>query len=286
LNILASGTVGAALRARQDGYNSIAFSLDHHSSYISGEPASPENWNFGLAATLAQPIVEEVLAHSPLEAVLLNVNFPSAKTKEEIRGYKQTRQGYSDWDNQYKEVAQPDGFRAFRMYGAPNCKDTDTDCDTLAIRSGWVSITPLGIHLDPLQIDKYIGSLNKLAKWKIFQIYPFPNPEITPEYFQWLRDIGEPTLKSHIGQGTKEQIDEFLEYRAQHILEHIDGTVIVHTARLPNGTEADEADPGHWVVDWRFFLRLRKLFPEGQILSDLSKATAIIEPHLTNPKFQ
>jgi len=169
LNVMYSGTVGAAIRARCSGVNSIALSLDHPSSYLSGQAYDSSLWNFDLAAIESIPIIKEVLNHDPLHRVLLNVNFPNVHDKSIIKGLKQTRQGWSGWNNSFQVVGDCSSeARKYRNIGIPNLIDEEEDIDTRAMREGWISITPLGVHLDPLCFDEYQHSLKQLSGWTIF----------------------------------------------------------------------------------------------------------------------
>jgi len=175
LNVLYSGTVGACLKARHAGFNAIAISLDHVRTYVTGQPFDRDEWNFELAARESIAIVDVVLQHDPLHRVLLNVNVPNLESKAQLKGIKQTRQGWSSWDTVFQVVESKDamdskdGVRAYTNRGVPNIVDTDPMCDTLAMRQGWIAVTPLGVHLDPFNVEEYKASWNALAQWDIFK---------------------------------------------------------------------------------------------------------------------
>jgi len=169
LNTLSSGTVGAAVEARVKGLNAVAFSLDHPATYVSGTPHLQDNWNYPLAAKKGLSIIEDILHHNVFEGVLLNVNFPNVRTEEEIKGFKKTRQGWSGWTDVYMEGPKQGEKRSFVIKGLVNLKDESNEYDTFAMRNGWITVTPLGVHFDPYHLSDYVKCFTDLDSWSIFK---------------------------------------------------------------------------------------------------------------------
>ena len=95
-DILASGTVAAALESAITGIPALAFSLEvNEESLFALEYDQP---NFSAAATIAGEIVRDVLEHGmPPGAEILNVNFPSdVKANTEISLTSVGRRKYTD----------------------------------------------------------------------------------------------------------------------------------------------------------------------------------------------
>jgi 5'-nucleotidase len=95
-DILASGTVAAALEAALSGIPAIAFSMEvpEESLFALGY----DQPDFSEAAVVAGEIVADVLAHGmPSGAEVLNVNFPSGSTRTtEVALTEVTRRKYTD----------------------------------------------------------------------------------------------------------------------------------------------------------------------------------------------
>jgi len=93
--------------------------------------------------------------------------------------------------------------------------------------------------------------------------YTYPQKP-SPEYFEWLRIIDDVQLKTHFQPANDEDVLKFLNQRINHLIQQLHGTAPSHTATLENGIEADEKDPRHWEIDYRFYVRLKNLFPRIQ----------------------
>lgn len=84
------------------------------------------------------PIVLETLKQKPLEGIVLNVNIPNVASRDQIKGVKRTRQGYSGWNDWFKEKPAQDGRRRFEIHGDVNLIDKEVEFDTLAMRYGFL----------------------------------------------------------------------------------------------------------------------------------------------------
>ena len=140
-DIAYSGTIGAIFEASRMGFKAIAFSTDKDGF---------DNAYSELDSVYSFIIDKSLLDH----AELLNVNIPTQKSA----GIMLTRQGgmfYSDsfiycGDDMYKQVGDP-------VKGDPS----DLEIDINAIRSGYVSISPLTATKTDLAAYAKLSKLNK-----------------------------------------------------------------------------------------------------------------------------
>jgi len=153
MNIFYSGTVGGAMEACMNGIPSLAVSLD-----------IPKNglWHFGLASELCVPIIDAMVANGVPPWSVLNVNFPNC-AQSAIKGTKLTSQGKSGFKEFYVEEAPENGRRKFRLEGEMVFRDTDPLVDAVAVRDGWISVTPLGLSVQDMDATA------KVKDWAIFK---------------------------------------------------------------------------------------------------------------------
>lgn len=125
-----SGTVSATFEGTLLGIPSVAFSQE-----------VGEHFSFRKAARFAKRFIEVLLSESLPSDLLLNVNIPA----EKVRGVRFTRLGRRRYQQVVVEKTDPRGRRYFWIAGTPEWQE-QAGTDQEAIRSGFVSITPL--HLD------------------------------------------------------------------------------------------------------------------------------------------
>ncbi|MFQ5510323.1 MAG: 5'/3'-nucleotidase SurE [Candidatus Krumholzibacteriia bacterium] len=144
-----SGTVAAAIEGTILGVPSIAFSS------LQKSVSSTEE-----IGRVARTIVEAALKHGLPEGSLLNVNIPNPEISA-IKGARVTRLGSRAYDNLLREQRDQTGEKGFVIGGEdePVWKDEE-GTDIAAIRSGYVSITPL--HLD---LTHY-KSIVEMERWR------------------------------------------------------------------------------------------------------------------------
>eukprot|EP01097_Dermamoeba_algensis_P007865 TRINITY_DN5075_c0_g1_i1.p1 TRINITY_DN5075_c0_g1~~TRINITY_DN5075_c0_g1_i1.p1 ORF type:complete len:297 (+),score=63.05 TRINITY_DN5075_c0_g1_i1:77-967(+) len=154
-SLLYSGTVGGATEGLLNGLNSIAVSLDHSVRHC-------PTLLYTSAAELLLPIIDSFLAFQLSSTnkkkenwFLLNVNVPN-REKKDIKGVKITRQGVSGFREFHSELeadekeAKPTGDsgptrRKFQLRGKIAMEDEDEDIDIVALKQGFVSVTPIGL---------------------------------------------------------------------------------------------------------------------------------------------
>lgn len=135
-NILYSGTVSAATEGMMMGLPSIAVSLD----------SLDYRTDCAVAAEYAARIAAQFFTLNIPADTILNVNVP-ALTKAEIKGLRITRQGSSGWEDAYERRQDPMGREYFWLSGHYHSHDTDLDTDEGAMKSGYVSVTPVRYQL-------------------------------------------------------------------------------------------------------------------------------------------
>lgn len=136
VNILYSGTLGAAIEGSFYGCPAIGLSLDDHAV----------DADFTAAARYAQRIVAQVLEGEPALPLCLNVNIPVAPF-EEIRGIRVCRQTKGYWREEFFRREDPRGREYFWLTGAfVNSEPDAEDTDEWALSHNLVAVVP--VHTD------------------------------------------------------------------------------------------------------------------------------------------
>jgi len=143
-----SGTVAGALEGTLLHVPSIAFSAQ-----IDDEGRADFTRGGGLIRNVAQRVLEDGLE----PGVLLNINFP----EEEFRGIRITRQGSRSYRATAFEREDPSGRPYYWIAGIDMTPTGEPDGDHLAIRDGYVSITPLHVNLT------HEPSLDVVSRWNL-----------------------------------------------------------------------------------------------------------------------
>ena len=131
INVVYSGTMGAAMEGCAFGVPSVGFSLTDHSPDADFSPCRP--W--------VERISRGVLEHGLPEGVCLNVNVPDVDSEpEEMRVVRACR---GNWSDEYKEYTDPHGHKFYWLTGRfengePEASDTDEWC----LAHGIVSVVP------------------------------------------------------------------------------------------------------------------------------------------------
>jgi 5'-nucleotidase len=89
---------------------------------------------------------------------LLNVNVP-AIPKEQIKGVKITRQGTSKFKEVFLKRIDPLGRTYYWLDGQDIYIDKDEDVDDVALKNGFVSITPITYDLTNYKYREEIKDL-------------------------------------------------------------------------------------------------------------------------------
>ena len=91
---------------------------------------------------------------------LLNVNVPNIP-ENEYRGYQITQQGSIYFKDSFEKREDPRGRLYYWMTGKIINPDTDIQNDGVALKKGYVSITPLQLQMTNMSY------LAELKKWEI-----------------------------------------------------------------------------------------------------------------------
>lgn len=133
VNVLYSGTMGAAIEASFYNIPSVGLSVTDHSS----------DADFEAAVEYGTQVVEAVLAGKMSMPLCLNVNVP-AIPREEIRGIKVCRQTRGYWREDFFRHEDPRGREYFWLTGAFDNKEPQAeDSDEWALNNGYVAVVPV-----------------------------------------------------------------------------------------------------------------------------------------------
>jgi len=137
VNVLYSGTMGAAIEGGFYDAPSIGFSLDDHSLEA----------DFEASGLVAARIAAQVLEARPATPLCLNVNVPVARP-EDIRGIRVCRQCRGYWREDFYKRRNPLGREYFWLTGDfKNIEPDATDTDDWALKHGYVSVVPIQVDL-------------------------------------------------------------------------------------------------------------------------------------------
>jgi 5'-nucleotidase len=149
INILYSGTIGAAMEAAIFGIPSIAFSLTTYA-----------NADFAYAAKFARQLAQKVLANGLPAETLLTVNVPNVP-ESKIKGVVITHQGKSKWIEEMLERSDAYGQPYYWLRGTMELFDKNLEADEFAIRENYVSVTPINYDLTNYRF------METLRTWKL-----------------------------------------------------------------------------------------------------------------------
>lgn len=134
-DIIYSGTVSAAIEGSIFNIPSIAVSYE-----------GDNDDEFVLAAGAVSGIIEQILEYGE-QHLLLNINIPTIKALEEIKGVKIAKLGVKKYKNNFEERKDPRGKSYYWLAGELIEDDIGEDTDIYAVRNGYISITPLNVDL-------------------------------------------------------------------------------------------------------------------------------------------
>lgn len=131
INVVYSGTMGAAFEGCAFGVSSVGFSLTSH---------DPEA-DFHGALPFIEKISKGLLEHPLPEGVCLNVNIPAGKPyPTEMRITKGCK---GNWADEYTEYLDPAGRKFYLLSGKfVNEEPDNTDTDEWCLHHGIVSVVP------------------------------------------------------------------------------------------------------------------------------------------------
>ena len=150
INVLYSGTMGAAIEGAIEGIPSIGFSLDNYDWQADLEPAK----------YYIKKIAGQVLKNGMPKNIALNVNIPNLAIKD-IKGIKVTRQAMDKWHETYDKRTNPFGRDYYWLNGDFTHDDKGEDTDVYALKNGYVSVVPVQFDLTAHQ---FINELKDLEE--------------------------------------------------------------------------------------------------------------------------
>lgn len=146
-DVLYSGTVAAAMEGRFLGLPAIAVSL-----------ATERPTHFETAARVSVELVRRVLSGALPADTILNVNVPDVPWSE-LRGMQATRLGHRHKSEPVIAMQDPRGRPIYWVGPAGSEQDAGPGTDFHAVRSGYVSVTPLDVDLTRYE------AMDRLASW-------------------------------------------------------------------------------------------------------------------------
>lgn len=150
INVLYSGTMGAAIEASFYNIPSIGLSLLNH------DPDA----DFEASKVIAERVIREVLSRKDeLEMPFcLNVNVPNIPL-EQIKGIKMCRQNKGYWREEFDKRTSPHNEDYYWLKGFFfNTEKDATDTDEWALNNGYASIVPVQVDLTNYKQHKQMNS--------------------------------------------------------------------------------------------------------------------------------
>ena len=137
VNVLYSGTMGAAIEAAFYDIPSIGLSLTDHNL----------DADFEGAVEYGSKIVESVLNGDIPTPLCLNVNVPNIPCSE-IKGIRLSRQTRGYWREEFYKRTDPHGRDYFWLTGAfSNAEPEAEESDEWALANGYVAVVPIQVDL-------------------------------------------------------------------------------------------------------------------------------------------
>lgn len=137
VNVLYSGTMGAAIEAAFYNIPSIGLSLTDHDA----------DADFEGSIYYGTKIVESILSNDIPKPLCLNVNIPNISCGD-IKGIRLSRQTRGYWREEFYKRTDPHGREYFWLTGAfSNAEPESQDTDEWALANGYVSVVPIQVDL-------------------------------------------------------------------------------------------------------------------------------------------
>jgi len=155
INILYSGTVGAAVEGAFYGITSIAVSLQYR-----------ENEPFQQAAELAVGVIDKILKQKITPGRLYNVNVPLKALQNEAPEVRVVPMDATQYWETFERRTDPMGRTYYWLAGRPDPrqpkeKKSEQMTDLTALSQGYITVTPLDYDVT----DRY--SLKEMADWDL-----------------------------------------------------------------------------------------------------------------------
>jgi len=147
INVIYSGTMGAAFEGCENGIPSIGFSINDHDMDV----------DFNFFKPYVLQIAKMVLEKGLPNRVCLNVNAPVG----EIKGIRIARQCNGFWTKEFEKRDDPrgNGYYYWMTGYFHNLEPDASDTDEWALANGYISIVPTRIDMTDYQM------MEDLKKW-------------------------------------------------------------------------------------------------------------------------
>lgn len=155
VNVLYSGTMGAAIEGSFYGCPSVGLSLTDH------DPDA----DFEASLLWGEHIIRTIFERQPQMPLCLNVNVPVGRP-EEIKGLRVCRQARGFWRETFQSHRDPHGREYFWLEGAFSNREPEaTDTDEYALGQMYVSVVPVQVDMTDYsrmaEIDKILKFCNQ-----------------------------------------------------------------------------------------------------------------------------
>ena len=153
INVMYSGTMGAAIEGSFYGAPSIGLSLDDHDA----------DANFDGAVEYGRMIIADILASKDAlpRPLCLNVNVPRCAA-DEIQGIRLCRQTRGFWREEFYHRNDPQGRDYFWLTGAfQNAEPEAEDTDEWALKNRYVAVVPVQVDMTDYNM---LGQLKGVIK--------------------------------------------------------------------------------------------------------------------------
>ena len=151
INIIYSGTMGAALEASMGGIPGIGFSILDYSS----------DADFSFSEDFILRITKQVLKEGLEKGIALNVNFPKSINGSKYNGVRICRQAKAYWKEDFAERNDPrNGKPYYWLTGTFTVHEDHEQTDEWALSNYYVSVVPVQFDFTAHQ------QLGKLKNWE------------------------------------------------------------------------------------------------------------------------
>lgn len=156
-DVLYSGTVSAAAEGVLMGSPSMAVSLNSYA----------DDMDFEFAAQFTGRVACYIHRVGLDAKTLFNINIPAVLPRD-IKGIRFCRLGARNYDNLFEERQDPRGNTYYWLGGGVVEEEQEPDSDVVAVKSGYISVTPIHLDLTDYRLIKRFSKayheVNKLLK--------------------------------------------------------------------------------------------------------------------------
>ena len=147
VNLLYSGTMGAAIEGAMHDIPSIGFSILNFA----------DDADFESVASYVRDITDKVLNYKGDNTLCLNVNIPNP-SEHTINGVKITRSCRAMWDEYYEQNIHPNNRKMYYWLCGKfvNHEPDAEDTDEWALANGYISVCPVKIDYTDMAMKKVL----------------------------------------------------------------------------------------------------------------------------------